>query len=199
MVGAGFLLAALVSGCASPGETTAAASPSSDVPAASGSVPVPSAESSLPPAAPLGSAVGVAPQSAPPQSAPASARKPAPTPSSPPSFAEPHVSAIRAEGPCRLNDHTYEADFVITLAGGQGWQIRPQSTQQVRPDGTSLTYRYGLIFPDLPPAPESLVDGRVRVTYPLGDDGMQVIALADGSVHAVVVPADLKATATCAP
>ncbi|GGR06736.1 hypothetical protein [Kitasatospora griseola] len=52
---------------------------------------------------------------------------------------------------------------------------------------------------DWPPPPESLIDGKVRVIYPLGDDGMQVIALADGSVHAVVVPADLRATIDCTP
>lgn len=123
---------------------------------------------------------------------------PAPTPISTPPYEAPYVSDIQADGPCwRSTGHTYLADFTITLSGGQGWRIRPQSGQTVLPGGTSFTYRYGVIFATWPPAPEGLANGKVRVIYPLSDDGVQLVTLADGSVQGIVVPRDLAATAYC--
>ncbi|MGW4379078.1 hypothetical protein [Kitasatospora sp. NPDC004531] len=197
--GAALAAALPASGCTAAGtDVTAAtaAGPGTTAPTAE----PPPGEAATPP-----SATSPAPAVSPSRpTAPASTRTvpptpSAPTPSAPPSFAAPHVSAIRVDGPCGLNGHTYEADFVITLAGGQGWRIKPQSAQRVRPDGTSLVYRYGVLSLDWPPPPASLVDGKFRVGYPLSDDGLQVIALADGSVHGIVVPADLRATIDCTP
>ncbi|MER8187271.1 hypothetical protein [Kitasatospora sp. NPDC094015] len=193
--GAALAAALLASGCTASGTGVTAEAPASPTTGAPAAAPPSGEPATLPPTVSLAPAV-----SAPPPGAPASTRRSAPAPSTPPPpFAAPHVSAIRVDGPCGLNGHTYEADFVITLEGGQGWQIKPQSGQRVRPDGKSMVYRYGLMLMDWPPAPETLIDGKVRVGYPLGDDGMQVTALADGSVHAVVVPAELRATIDCTP
>jgi hypothetical protein len=50
-----------------------------------------------------------------------------------------------------------------------------------------------------PPGKMPLDHGQVIVQYPAGQIGVQVIALAGGSVHMIAIPPALTATTYCKP